>query len=556
MNVCQPGQECHRNPAASRRPFAQYMLVGLLLTVGVASQLTPALAQTVTRGPYLGIGTHKGVVVRWRTDVATDSRVQYGPAPGNLGKRMDNRTVSTEHEVALTGLSADTKYFYSIGTTNVVLAGDDTDHYFRTGPAPGTHRPLRIWVIGDSGQPGQGAMNVRDAYLAYPGSNKTDVWLMLGDNAYSIGTDAQYQAAVFNMYPPLLRTTFLWPTRGNHDLLHSGANNDYYEIFSMPDSAQAGGLLSGTEAYYSFDFGKIHFVCLDSQGSDRSPTGPMMTWLAADLAATKQEWIVAYWHHPPYTKGSHDSDDVSDSGGRMRDMRENALPVLEAGGVDLVLTGHSHSYERSFLLDEHYDSSATLHDTMKVNTGDGRLSGDGAYLKPTLGPAAHEGAVYAVAGSSSKISGGALNHPVMITSLNVLGSMVLDIAWDQMDAVFIDDKGNVRDEFTIIKGITSSGVDPPVPTLTPRLDPVAPNPFSTMAQIRYSIPASGHVKLSIYDVKGRRIAQLVNTVQDAGTHTLGWNAINSKGVAVPHGVYFSVLEFGKERRARKVVLVK
>src|SRR5262249_8268236 len=148
--------------------------------------------------------------------------------------------------------------------------------------------------------------------------------------------------------------------------------NDYYDIFTLPTAAEAGGVASGSEAYYSFDWGDVHFICLDSEGSDRSKSGPMARWLRDDLAANNSMWTIAYWHHPPYTKGSHDSDNDLDSGGRMRDMRENLLPILDSTGVDLVLTGHSHSYERSFLVNGHYGPSTTLTSAMKVDSGDGR----------------------------------------------------------------------------------------------------------------------------------------------------------------------------------------
>ncbi|MCP5055221.1 MAG: hypothetical protein GY937_00685, partial [bacterium] len=100
---------------------------------------------------------------------------------------------------------------------------------------------------------------------------------------------------------------------------------------------EAGGVASNTEAYYSFDFGNVHFVALDSSESDRSPGGEMLSWLTADLAANQQDWTIAFFHHPPYSKGSHDSDTETP----LVEMRTNAVPVLEAGGVDLVLTGHS-----------------------------------------------------------------------------------------------------------------------------------------------------------------------------------------------------------------------
>ena len=143
------------------------------------------------------------------------------------------------------------------------------------------------------------------------------------------------------------------------------------------------------EAYYSFDWGNVHFVALDSLASDRSPGGPMLSWLAADLAATEQDWVIAYFYHPPYSKGRGDSDDPTAMGGRLREMRENALPVLETGGADLVLASASRAYERSYLIDSHYGASDSLEGSMVVDPGDGRFPGDGPYARPTPGIAPH-----------------------------------------------------------------------------------------------------------------------------------------------------------------------
>jgi hypothetical protein len=96
---------------------------------------------------------------------------------------------------------------------------------------------------------------------------------------------------------------------------------------------------------------------------------------------------------------------------------------------------------------------------MKKDGGSGRIDGSGAYNKPTLGPGAHEGAVYAVAGSSGQISGGTLNHPAMFISLNNLGSMVLDVNGNTLDAKFLRENGVIADFFRIVKG----GIAPVVP---------------------------------------------------------------------------------------------
>ena len=413
--------------------------------------LATAGSTTVTRGPYLQMGTPTSLVVRWRTATATAGRVRYGPDPASLTQAADDPAVGTEHAVTLSGLLPGMRYYYSVGTPAETLAGGDASHQFATSPSPGTESPTRIWVLGDSGTADAQARAVRDAYAAFTGTRRTDLWLMLGDNAYPDGTDGQYQAAVFDMYPAMLRSSVLWPTLGNHDGVTADSatqSGPYYDIFTLPKAGEAGGVPSGTEAYYSFDYANIHFICLESHETDRSPGGAMLTWLREDLLSTTRDWVIAFWHHPPYSKGSHDSDAEIE----LVEMRRNALPILESAGVDLVLAGHSHSYERSFLLDGHYGDSRTLTEAMKIDGGDGRIDGDGAYRKPTAGPAGNEGAVYVVAGSSGQVSGGSLDHPAMYLSLNQLGSLILDVNGHQLDVKFLDQTGVWRDYFTVFKG--------------------------------------------------------------------------------------------------------
>src|SRR5258706_592214 len=111
------------------------------------------------------------------------------------------------------------------------------------------------------------------------------------------------------------------------------------------------------------------------------PATPMGSWLKQDLAMNEKEWLIAFWHHPPYTKGSHDSDFEVE----LFEMRQNAVPILESYGVDLVLCGHSHCYERSFLIQGHYGSSWTFDESMKKDGGSGPADASGPYFKPVLG---------------------------------------------------------------------------------------------------------------------------------------------------------------------------
>ena len=415
-------------------------------------ELAPSsVIQAVTRGPYLQLGTSTNMTVRWRTTVPGNSRVEYGLDASDLSLAEENAAFTTEHSVTLRNLDPGTTYYYSIGSTAATLAGDGS-YFFTTAPLPGTPQPTRIWAIGDFGTGYLAQRNVRDAYANFTGTRPTDVWLMLGDNAYNTGLDSEYQAAVFNIYPQMFRQTVAWSTLGNHDTAGSTLFTDaypYFSIFTMPKNGEAGGVPSGTAHYYSFDYANIHFVCLDSQTASRAPAGAMFNWLRADLAATSQDWIIAYWHHPPYSRGSHTSDFETS----LVEMRERAVPILESYGVDLVLGGHSHSYERSFLINGHYGLSTSLTAAMKLNPGSGRTNTTGAYLKAAGGLGANQGAVYSVVGTAGgQGGGGSLNHPAMYYSTLNYGSLVIDVSSNRLDAKFLRDTGAVDDYFTIIKG--------------------------------------------------------------------------------------------------------
>lgn len=132
----------------------------------------------------------------------------------------------------------------------------------------------------------------------------------------------------------------------------------------------------------------------------------------------------------------------------MQEMRENILPILEAGGVDLVFSGHSHMYERSHLLDCAYEGSDKFSAVNIVSQGiEGKKQ---QYIKP-LQKKEHQGAVYVIAGSASKVDNGPLDHPAHHIGFLEAGSMVIDIEDNELTARFINDKGHVMDEFSIVK---------------------------------------------------------------------------------------------------------
>lgn len=423
---------------------------------------------SVTRGPYLNLATQNSVHIRWRTNIAANSVVNFGIADGTLSSTVTDNTLTTEHDVTISGLSTDTKYFYAIGNTNPAIQTlkTGTNYFFHTLPVKGVERLSRFIVYGDCGNNSSNQVNVRNSMMQYMNGNHADGMLLLGDNAYNAGLDAEYSSNFYPQYQDsLLRNVILWPSPGNHDYANTAARqNDhvipYFDMFTLPAAAEAGGIASGTEAYYSFDYANIHFLSLDSYGKDSNTyriwdtLGPQVRWIKNDLAANTQKWTIAYWHHPPYTLGSHTSEGEAD----LVAIRQNFIKILERYGVDLILCGHSHVYERSYFLNGHYGNEASFSLATHAFNNASSAKYDGTsnscpYIKNTP---QKEGTVYAVVGSSGQLGGVQVGwpHNAMVYSDNTNGgALALKVEGNRLDADWICADGVVRDRFTIMKDV-------------------------------------------------------------------------------------------------------
>jgi hypothetical protein len=400
------------------------------------------------------------MIVRWRTNLPAESRVIYGLDPENLGETVSNKEKTTEHIVLIDGLTSNTKYYYNIGDHECLFINNDPSYYFKTSPGADYDEVIRIWATGDFGSGDEIAQGVREGYMKYRKDKHTDLWLTLGDMAYFFGRDDEFQKSMFDgVYRHIIRNTVIWPTPGNHDMRQADSQiqtGPYYNIFSMPIRGEAGGEPSGTEAYYSFNYGDIHFISLDSEDTPRDKHGQMANWLRKDLKHDDHKWKIAFFHHPPYTKGTHDSDEDGDSNGRMKEMRENFLPILEKHGVDLVLSGHSHIYERSYLLHGHYGISREFRPKSMIVQNDkakGKTSkNDG---KSFVKGKNNLGTVYVVCGvSGSRPSAGTCDHPALpICRYWHRGSVAIDVRGNRMLAVFVAQDGRIKDSFTITKEV-------------------------------------------------------------------------------------------------------
>ncbi|MBA2611214.1 MAG: metallophosphoesterase family protein [Bacteroidetes bacterium] len=433
-----------------------FLVYGWVCNLFAQTSASNLLIPNIVRGPYLQIGTANSMILKWRTDVNCDSKVWYGTSISTITNQITNASLLTDHEIKITNLNPSTFYYYMIGTSSTTLLTASAGQTFKTSPVIGTKGKYRFWAVGDAGT---GNVTEKTGFLNYIGSNHIDGWLWLGDNAYNSGFDSEYQTSVFanNTYATELKKFVVWPAPGNHDY-----NNNipfspppaYLDIFTLPTLGEAGGLSSGTEKYYSYNYGNIHFVVLDSYSVPRGVTDPMAVWLQNDLAANNAAWTIAYFHHPPYTKGTHDSDNPNFLDGELPEIRQNIIPILENNGVDVVINGHSHVYERSFLVDGYYGTSSQLSPSMIKNNTSGNYPSSCPYQKQTLINKAHKGTVYAVVGCSGQtgVTASGWPHPVMYSYNNILlGSMLVEVNDNRLDAKFITSNSAVYDGFTIVK---------------------------------------------------------------------------------------------------------
>ena len=453
-----------------------YFFLLCLFSVPAISQTTTAargsgrygFRPALIRGPYLQVATSNSIIIRWRTDELDVSFVRYGTEPGKLDGLAGNSNRTTEHLVTLNGLQPQTKYYYLIEGFKDTLQGDKNNH-FTTLPLIGKEDKYRIGIFGDCGTSIPNQINARNQFVKYLGNDVLTAWILLGDNAYSFGTDNEYQQNFFNAYKDnLLKTSPLFPAPGNHDyhdepyaaeIAQRSGEVPYYLNFTMPIKGEAGGVPSHTPSYYSYNIGNIHLISLDSQGSQENglrlfdTTSSQVKWVKADLEANRNKgWIIVYWHHPPYSMGSHNSDTES----QMRKIRENFIPILERYGVDLVLCGHSHSYERSKLMQGHYGSEATFSPEKNLlSTSSAFYDGTNnscPYIKDSTG----RGTVYVVSGSAGRVDYSQPTYPhdaLPYSDVTIGGASILEVEGNRLDLKWICADGKVRDHFTMMKDV-------------------------------------------------------------------------------------------------------
>ena len=221
----------------------------------------------------------------------------------------------------------------------VVTGGRGPRRTVRFRTAPAASESFTFAAVGDSGDGSpQAAALVRRILAGRPA-----FLIHLGDIAYGACTAAELSGRFFRPYRRLLRRVPLFPTPGNHDLHRQSV---YRTVFApVADGEDRGG------PHYAFDWASAHFVSVSSPEFGAGD-GEGARWLADDLeAARPRPWRIVFLHEPVYSGGTKRV---------VRGLRADLEPLLEAGGVALLLAGHQHFYERADPACEYVSGASVL----------------------------------------------------------------------------------------------------------------------------------------------------------------------------------------------------
>lgn len=323
-----------------------------ILKVALAAPLASRLAAatiTLDRFPYLQNISNDRATVLWTTRQRGSGRVEFGS--GNYSQRV-NATVREfppsetgrsftyyQYEARLTGLREGVEYNYRlmVDDQNLTPASTPADELrFRTAG----NGPVSFLAIGDSGQGSAQQFQLASRFA----TENVALTLHTGDIVYPDGTFLNYEAYFFPVYRDLMSRVAMFTVPGNHDYYAPSAG-PYLANTSAP-ATDVG--LNEQGRYYSFDWGDIHFIALDTNDPLAfaiTGAGSMLEWLERDLQRSRKFWRIAFFHHPPYPTSPHHEDDETSAL-----VRKHIVPILERHNVPLVLSGHDHNYQRAIPL--------------------------------------------------------------------------------------------------------------------------------------------------------------------------------------------------------------
>ncbi|MFW6193829.1 MAG: metallophosphoesterase, partial [Gemmatimonadota bacterium] len=278
-------------------------------------------------------------VVMWRMATpGAASRLRYRVADGPWRPAEVRRDAGPNRWVVLEGLPAAAEVEFTVTGADGTELGP---HRFGTAPADTTDAPVKVLAFGDSGWGSAAQTDLADLMRG----RGWDLAVHVGDIAYPDGTEDDFTVRHFRVYGPLLGRVPLFPVPGNHDVeAAAGVDQPYDRAFRWPGAEEG-------RRHYTFRWGRTRFVALDTStdsaaASLADPEGRERRWLEEILASAARDttvaWTIVVSHRPLYSQAAGFSGHGPD-----RSLRRALEPLFLEHGVDVVLAGHDHHYERT-----------------------------------------------------------------------------------------------------------------------------------------------------------------------------------------------------------------
>ncbi len=412
------------------------------------------------RAPYIQNTTHTSFEVAWRTLEAYAGEVRYDTEKDLLRFTAAEADATQKHHVRVTGLEPGERYYYAVYNEDDEVRDEEITRTARAGH----ESQFSFLVLGDSGVDTPSQYRVSAQMRASMNAAEVDFVVHVGDVHQGIGD--YYDNIYFKPYGPIIKNVNIFTTLGNHDVITDNGDvyiDDFYLPHNNPDS---------TERYYSFRWANAFFIALDTNG-DYTPGSPQYEFLVDQLESDPRKeamWTFVYAHHPPYTE--YWTNYYGEAG-----VQNHLVPLFEQYDVDMVMNGHTHSYERGEKEHVHYLVSG----------------GGGGALDDYFIDYEH------VTFSSGK------HHFTRV-----------DVDDDELTVSATDEFGTPMDRFVIQKFTDVAREPGPLVPAAFSLDQNFPNPTAGTATIRYQVPETASVRLELFDLLGQHIATLVDRTHIPG----------------------------------------
>jgi hypothetical protein len=314
-------------------------LLALCLLMSAPLSVRPLLAaEPYSCGPFLlqPSPTQMTVVVDHVDSVKATLFYRLEDGKGKE-RKIQHAEPLRHHIFSLEGLQPDTVYRYWVKSSKGLASGV---HTFRTLPvAPDQYRLI---TLGDVRSLPQVWEKVSERIF----NDEKDALFIIGTGDYP-ADGSKYHQWVEQFFKParnLLGSLPIWPAIGNHERTRGSGDpremeSHFFSLFELP----------GNERWFRVDYGYTTVLIIDSNSS-MEPGQAQYEWLRQQLRSKRQRFTLVAFHHAPFTSGPHAglAPDGTPNEWPLDQGRRFLAPLFEMYGVDLVLNGHDHLYERSY----------------------------------------------------------------------------------------------------------------------------------------------------------------------------------------------------------------